>query len=142
MMAEAGMMLQAQSLLDQLPMDMGTAKDKIETELREHGDAARQGIEEIQAGHKQEIKEQVTAHKILLHSLIGPSREHNTLPNPAQHASRTTLRNEIARMIRNNLGANTAGKRRTRLTKHMTKELDRKIETLAANHDREMETIE
>jgi hypothetical protein len=142
MMAEAGMMLQAQSLLDQLPMDMGTAKDEIETELREYGDAARQGIEEIQAGHKQEIDKKVTAHKTSLHSLIGPSREYNTLPTPAQHAARTTLRNEIATMIRNDLGANTADERWTRLTKHITKELDRKIETLAANHDREMEAIE
>jgi hypothetical protein len=44
--------------------------------------------------------------------------------------------------IRNDLGANTADERWTRLTKHVTQELDRKIETLAANHDREMEATE
>jgi hypothetical protein len=120
-------------------MDMGTVKDEIETELREHGDAVQQGIEEMQARHKQEIDKQVTAHNTLLRSLIGPSREHNPLPTPAQHAACATLRNEIATMIRNDLGAN---KQWTRLTKHLTEELDRKIETLAANHDREMEAIE
>jgi hypothetical protein len=105
MMAEAGMVLQAQSPLDQLPMDMGTAKDEIETELREHGDAVQQGVEEMQARHKQETDEQVTAHKTSLHSLIGPSRERNTLPTPAQHAARATLRNEIATALACDSGA-------------------------------------
>jgi hypothetical protein len=44
-------------------------------------------------------------------------------------------------MIQNDLGANTANKQWTRLTKHLTKELGRKIHTLAAN-DRKMEVME
>ena len=65
-------------------------------------------MEETQAVHKQETREQVAARKAVVRSLIGPSRECNTQPSPAQHAARTTLRNEIATVIRTDLGANTA----------------------------------
>jgi hypothetical protein len=84
----------------------------------------QEGAEETQATHEQE------------------TQERNALPTPAQHAARATLQKEIATMTLNNLGANAADKRWTRLTKHVTEELDRKIETLTANHDREMEATE
>jgi N-methylhydantoinase B/oxoprolinase/acetone carboxylase alpha subunit len=90
----------------------------------------RQGMEETQAVHKQEIQEQVAAHKTAQSSLIGSNHEYKTLPSPAQHAACTTLRNEIATMIINDLGVNTADERWSRLTKHMTKELDREIKKL------------
>ena len=38
-------MNQAQSRLDQLPMDMGEEKQELETERREYGDKVRQGME-------------------------------------------------------------------------------------------------
>ena len=54
------MLLQDQLLLDQLPMDiLGAVNEELETEFREYGDAVRQGMEEKQAVHKQEIQEQV-----------------------------------------------------------------------------------
>jgi hypothetical protein len=80
----------------------------------------KQGMEETQAVHKQEIDEQVAAHKTALRSLIGPNHEYNTLPSPAQHAARMPLRNEIAMMIRTDLRVNTADERWSRRNMEQT----------------------
>jgi hypothetical protein len=45
---EAKSLTQAQSLLDQPPMDMGEAKEELETQLRERGDQVREGVESAQ----------------------------------------------------------------------------------------------
>jgi hypothetical protein len=55
---EAKLLNQAQSLLDQLPMDMGEVKEELETQLRECGDQVREGIELAQnEKHLQQIGE-------------------------------------------------------------------------------------
>jgi hypothetical protein len=135
---ELELLNQAQSLLDQLPMDMGEVKQELEMELREYGDKVRQGIKAAQnEQHLQqlgdslmaELQVQATGHKSDMNSMMGPNREYNTLPTHAQHTERMRLRNEIATEIRNDLGLNTANAQWTRLRREVTEEMESKLAT-------------
>jgi hypothetical protein len=130
------MLQQAQSIVDQLPIDMGEVKQELEMELREYGDKVRKGMEEAQTEkHLQqlgdslmaELQTQAAEHKSDMNSMIGPSREYNTLPTHTQYTERMRLRNEIASELRNDLGLTTANAQWTRLWTEVSQETNRKL---------------
>jgi hypothetical protein len=120
---ESELLNQAQSLLDQLPMDMGDVQQDIEKELREHGDNVRQGIKQqgIESAHNEkhlqqmgqalmaEMQQQAAGHKSDMHIMSKSNRgtsEHTALPTQAQCTERMRLHNEITTEIKNYLGMN------------------------------------
>ena len=94
---------EAQAILNQMPMDMGSIKDKLEEELHAYGNIIRYDLranEDLQdvtqlskrsTALKVELKNQANEHKAEINSFIGPSHGHQLLPMQAQHDERMHL---------------------------------------------------
>jgi hypothetical protein len=143
---EAELLNQAQSLLDQLPMDMGEVKQELEMELREYGDKVRQGMETAEnEKHLQqlgeslmaELQRQAAGHKTDLHSMTSRASrgEQSTLPTSLEYTERIRLRNEIVTEIRNDLGTNTADAQWTKLRKEISTKMDSKLAATDESHE-------
>jgi hypothetical protein len=103
---KADLLNQAQSLLDQLPMDMGEVKEELETQLQECGNQVQEGVESAQnEKHLQqigeslimkELQQQAAGHKLDMHNMAtnqgAGETEHSTLPTHAQCTERKRLR--------------------------------------------------
>ena len=138
---EADLLNQAQSLLDQLPMDMGEVKEELESQLRAYGDQVREGIETAhnekhlqQMGESlmKELQQQAAGHKMDMHNMAtnrgaGAGKEYSTLPTHAQYMERKRLRNEIVTEIRNDLGMNTADAEWTKVRREINLKIDTEI---------------
>ena len=137
---EADLLNQAQSLLDQLPMDMGEIKEELESQLRAYGNRMREGIESAhnekhlqQMGESlmRELQQQAAGHKTDMHNMAtnrgAGAADYSTIPTHAQYTERRRLRDEIVTEIRNDLGMNTADAEWTKVRKEINLKIDTEI---------------
>ena len=157
---QEAMIQEAQSILDQMPMDMGNIKEEMETEMRLYGDNVQLDLEQaneeahlstVASALMAEMQHQAAQHKTDLNSLISLNKKDQTLQTMAQHSARILLRNEITTEIRNDLGIglgieaqmqNEYEKTRNMITQHwhdfkqeIMTELEGKIDTYLATDD-------